>query len=145
MSTICFIIIRRRLIILRRHQTSDVLSSATSNTVNRLSSTNSNAGIVNRTNVLSRLTSIIKRIRLLIQFVIVGLAALFNPSLMNSLYFIFFLSIGFAWSLSIKFGRKFAIIRALFVIYTSIHLLILYLYQFTFFQEALPPLSLWSK
>jgi glucan phosphoethanolaminetransferase (alkaline phosphatase superfamily) len=67
------------------------------------------------------------------------------PSIINSVYFLFFLALAFIWSLSITFGRKYILARALLVIYTGIHLLIFYLYQFGFFQDVLQPLSLWSK
>jgi hypothetical protein len=58
---------------------------------------------------------------------------------------IYFLTLTFLWSLSIKFDRKYILFRALLVIYTGIHLLIYYLYQFEFFQNIFQPLSLWSK
>jgi hypothetical protein len=58
---------------------------------------------------------------------------------------ILFLVLTFLWSFSIKFGRKYTLIRVLLVIYTGIHLLISYLYQFEIFQNIFQPLSLWSK
>jgi hypothetical protein len=146
-STICFIIIRRSLLNSKRLERNDLqISTTTTTNVTNISpsSTSTNSG-TKRNRFWPRILSVIRRIRLLIQFIIVGFAAFLYPSILNSIYFIFFLTIAFLWSLSIKFGRKFALIRALLVVYTGIHLLIFYLYQFTFFQEAFPPLSLLSK
>ncbi|CAF2332716.1 unnamed protein product [Rotaria sp. Silwood2] len=143
-STICFFVIRRTLIVLRRRQ-SEIQSSITSNAINLSPSIDSSTSTTHKRISWPRLLSIVRRIRLFIQFIIVGLAAFVYPSIINSIYFIFFLIIAFVWSLSIKFGKKFAFVRASLVIYTGMHLLTLYLYQFTFFQEALPPLSLWSN
>jgi hypothetical protein len=108
-------------------------------------SANSNNSGVSQKNIWPRLLSVVRRTRLLLQFIIVGFAAFVYPSIINSIYFIFFLTLAFIWSLSIKFGKKYALARALVVIYTGVHLLIFYLYQFGFFQEILEPLSLWSK
>jgi hypothetical protein len=141
-STICFVIIRRTLITSKRRQTTELQTSTTSNTS---PSTNSSSSGTNRRNLWPRLLSIVRRIRLFVQFVIVGFAAFVYPSIINSIYFIFFLIIAFIWSFSVKFGRKYAFVRALLVIYAGMHLLTLYLYQFMFFQEVLQPLSLWSK
>ncbi len=129
----------------KRNQSNEIQISTTTNETNPLPLSNSTTNITNRKRLWPRLLSVIRRIRPFIQFVIVGFAAFVYPSIINSIYFIFFLTIAFAWSLSIKFGKKFALIRALLVIYTGIHLLTFYLYQFTFFQEAFPPLSLLSK
>ncbi|CAF4702929.1 unnamed protein product [Rotaria sp. Silwood1] len=144
-STICFFTIRRTLIILRRRQRNEIQTSITSDTINISPSIDSSTSTTTKRNSWPRLLSIVRRIRLFIQFIIVGFAAFVYPSIINSIYFIFFLIIAFLWSLSINFGKKFALVRALLVIYTGLHLLTLYLYQFTFFQEALPPLSLWSN
>jgi len=127
-STICFVTIRRT-----------ILSSTVS------SAANNNNDTEGQKQLWPRLLSILRRIRLFIQFAIVGFAAFVYPSIINSIYFIFFLTLAFIWSLSAKFGKKYAFARALLVIYTGVHLLVLYLYQFGFFQDVLPPLSLWSK
>jgi hypothetical protein len=139
-STICFVIIRRTILLSRRRQTDDQLISSTISP-----STASSTSIEDQQRLWPRLLSILKRTRLFIQFAIVGFAAFVYPSIINSVYFIFFLTLAFIWSLSVKFGKKFAFARTLLVIYTGVHLLVLYLYQFGFFQDILPPLSLWSK
>ena len=141
-STICFIIIRRLLIQSRRRERTDI---QTTDPANGSPSSTSTTSEIRRRNILRRILAVIRRIRLFIQFLILGCAAFIYPSIINSIYFIFFLLIAFVWSLSIKFGRKFALVRALLVIYAGLHLLTLYLYQFTFFQDAFRPLSLLSK
>jgi hypothetical protein len=142
-SIVCIVIIRRTLSSSKRRQLNELQTSTTSNT--SPGSNSSAASTKNRRTIWPRLLSIIRRLRLFLQFVIVGFAAFVYPSIINSIYFIFFLIIALIWSFSIKFGRKFAIARALLVVYTGLHLLAFYLYQFAFFQEVLPPLSLWSK
>jgi len=65
---------------------------------------------------------------------IIGIVAFLYPSLLNSVYFLFFLSLAFLWALSIKFEKQYVYARAILVVYAGVHLLILYLYQFGFFQ-----------
>ncbi len=140
-----FIIIRRSLIQAKHRERTEIQTSATTTTANPSLSSTSTSSLVKQKRFWPRVVSIIQSIRLFIQFVIVGFAAFVYPSIINSIYFVFFLLIAFLWSLSIKCGRKFAWLRALLVIYTGLHLLTLYLYQFAFFQDAFPPLSLLSK
>ncbi|CAF3869829.1 unnamed protein product [Rotaria sp. Silwood1] len=136
-STICFVIIQYSLYNSRSSQSNDFQTSTISHTTN-ISSSNSSTTIINRNNHWSRLLSEVKHIRLFIEFIIVGFTAFVKPSLINSIYFILFLIIAFMWSLSVEFGRKFALIRALLVVYTGIYLILFYLYQLSFFQEVLP-------
>lgn len=145
LSIFCFYIIRRSLRDLRRRESVELQISSTSNESNRPSSKTNRASLINRRKVLQRLLSMVRRMRLFIQFIIIGFAAFIYPSVLNSIYFVFFITVAFTWSLSVKFGKKFIFFRTLLVIYAGIHILTLYLYQFTFFQEALLPLSLWSK
>lgn len=141
-ATICVVIIRRTLIASRRQQANEFETSTASN---QSPSPNSTTNTANRKPLWPRLLSIVRRMRLFLQFALVGFAAFVYPSIINSIYFLFFLIIAFIWSSSVKFGRKYALARGLLVIYTGSHLLVFYLYQFYFFQEVLPPLSLWSK
>ncbi|CAF3267963.1 unnamed protein product [Rotaria sp. Silwood2] len=139
-SIICFVIIRRQLLSTRNRETNEPL---TSQTISPL--TNSSISTTSQTKLWPRLLSILRRARLFLQFVIVGFAAFVYPSIINSIYFIFFLTLAFIWSLSVNFGRKYALARTLLSIYAGVHLLIFYLYQFGFFQDVLQPLSLWSN
>ncbi|CAF0821922.1 unnamed protein product [Adineta steineri] len=138
-STVCFVIIRRTIVTSRRRNNELQISSSISQTAN------SSTSIEDQKKLWPRLLSMLKRTRLFLQFIIVGFAAFVYPSIINSVYFIFFLTLAFIWSSSVKFGNKYTFARAILVVYTGIHLLILYLYQFGFFQEFLPPLSLWSN
>ncbi|CAF0897645.1 unnamed protein product [Adineta ricciae] len=139
-STVCLIIIRRSILNVRRRQNDDIPISPVT-----LPSTQSTTSVEDQKRLWPRLLSILRRARLFLQFVLVGFAAFVYPSIINSIYFLFFLTIAFIWSLSVKFGKKYALARSLLVVYTGIHLLIFYLYQFGFFQDVLPPFSLWSN
>ena len=61
------------------------------------------------------------------------------PGVLSSVYFVSFIFIATVWSLYGRLGRKFACFRILILIYSASHLLVLHLYQFQFFQEALDP------
>ena len=139
-STICFVIIRRRLSFFYRRRI-DERSLSTPVTPLSPDSTETNA----EKKFWQRLTSILRHARLLLQFLLVGLAAFIYPSIINAMYFLFFLSLVVIWSLAMRLGHKFALARSLLVVYAGIHLLVLYLYQFTFFQDVFEPLSLGSK
>jgi hypothetical protein len=139
-SIICFVIIRRTVVSSVSRPPAEVRRSTTTSP-----STSSSTSTASQKNLWPRVFSVIRRARLFLQFVIVGFAAFIYPSIFNSIYFIFFLTLAFIWSLSVKFGRKYTLARSCLVIYTGIHLLIFYLYQFGFFQDVLQPLSLWSK
>ncbi|KAL8575931.1 hypothetical protein ACOMHN_027329 [Nucella lapillus] len=60
------------------------------------------------------------------------------PSVLSSVYFLVFLALCILWACYQSLGRRFAIFRILLMIYTGAHLLVLHLYQFQFFQDALP-------
>ncbi|CAF3472921.1 unnamed protein product [Rotaria socialis] len=143
-STVCCCVIRRRLSLPRHRETNEILPSPTTSPLTTSSaSTSTDTGSEQK--LWPRLLSILRRLRLFVQFVLVGFAAFVYPSIINSVYFIFFLIIVFIWSLSVNFGRKYTSARVLLAIYAGVHLLTFYLYQFEFFQEVLPPLSLWSN
>ena len=144
-ATICFVIIRRTLIQSKRRQPSDLQASSISTTSSASPTSNSISSSQNQTKIWPRILSVIRRTRLFVQFIVIGFAAFIYPSIINSIYFIFFVLIALTWSFSIKFGKKFAFLRALLVIYAGVHVFTIYLYQFTFFQDLFPPLSLWSK
>ncbi|CAF1201689.1 unnamed protein product [Rotaria sp. Silwood1] len=139
-SIICFVLLRRQLISIRSREIDD---HPTPTVISPL--TDSSISTTNQMKLWPRLLSIIRRARLFLQFVIVGFAAFVYPSIINSIYFIFFLTLAFIWSLSVHFGKKYALARTLLSIYAGVHLLTFYLYQFGFFQDILQPLSLWSN
>ncbi|KAL5021686.1 hypothetical protein ScPMuIL_000841 [Solemya velum] len=61
------------------------------------------------------------------------------PTVIASIYFLSFLYIATWWAFYKCLGRKFRGFRIFLLIYCAIHILVLYLYQFQFFQDFLPP------
>lgn len=68
------------------------------------------------------------------------------PSLASAIYFIIFLILGTLWACHKAFRlqrkRAFAYLRFALMVYSGVHVLTLYMYQFQFFQTSLPPESL---
>ncbi|XP_076448756.1 piezo-type mechanosensitive ion channel component 1-like [Babylonia areolata] len=60
------------------------------------------------------------------------------PSALSSVYFLMFLALCVLWACYHSLGRRFAVFRILLLVYSAAHILTLHLYQFQFFQEALP-------
>lgn len=82
------------------------------------------------------------------EFILVTLLAasgVILPSLLNALYFVVFLALATWWSLYKSLGQKFAYLRIAMAVYTALHLIVLYLYQFEFFQDALPHTEEWAR
>lgn len=139
-STICVFVIRYRVVTSRRREViEDLATPASPLTI----SSNSSTAIPRK--IWPRLLSLMRRVRLFIQFVVVGFAAIVYPSILNSVYFVFFLTLAFIWSLSVNFGTKYVYARVLLALYAGLHILTFYVYQFGFFQDALHPLSFTSK
>lgn len=71
------------------------------------------------------------------------------PSLASAIYFIMFLILGTMWAChkAIRLRRKkaFAYIRFALMVYSGVHVITFYLYQFQFFQSSLPPDSLLAR
>lgn len=65
------------------------------------------------------------------------------PSLPSVIYFLTFLSLGTMWAchkaFKLRRDRVFGCIRFGLTIYSGCHVIALYLYQFQFFQDVLPP------
>lgn len=62
------------------------------------------------------------------------------PSLTSAVYFFVFLFLCTWWSLCRTFDTLlFSCMCVLMAIFSSGHLIVLYLYQFQFFQESIPP------
>ncbi|CAF1149255.1 unnamed protein product, partial [Didymodactylos carnosus] len=147
-SIVCLTISRRILISAQRNRTTTnetLLLSSTTTATSSTSTTTSSKQKQSLGTKWPRLLSVLQRIRLFIQFILVGFAAIIYPSIFNSVYFLFFLSLATLWACSIKFGRKYAIFRGLLLIYAGVHLLVYYLYQFGFFQEIFPQKTLWTN
>ena len=54
------------------------------------------------------------------------------------MYFLVFLVLGVMWASYQSLGNRFSYFRIMLLLYAGCHILILYLYQFQFFQDALP-------
>ena len=71
------------------------------------------------------------------------------PSLASAIYFIIFLILGTLWACHRAFRlrrkRAFAYLRFALMVYSGVHVMTLYMYQFQFFQTSLPPESLLAR
>nr|QZA74858.1 piezo [Platynereis dumerilii] len=87
-------------------------------------------------------------IRLFGEFCVVFFLALSGvayPSILSAVYFLTFLVVATWWACYKTFGLKFAYVRIALLFYSGAHLVLLYLYQFQFFQEALKPDDLLAR
>ncbi|XP_074617953.1 piezo-type mechanosensitive ion channel component 1-like isoform X1 [Acropora palmata] len=77
------------------------------------------------------------------------IAGIMLPSLASAIYFIIFLILGTMWAChkAFRLRRKkaFAYLRFTLMVYSGLHLVTLYLYQFQFFQASLPPEHLLAR
>ncbi|XP_036438753.1 piezo-type mechanosensitive ion channel component 2 isoform X2 [Colossoma macropomum] len=72
--------------------------------------------------------------------ILLGLTGIMLPSLTSTVYFFTFLGLCTWWSFCRSFDPLlFSCLCVLMAIFSAGHLLMLYLYQFQFFQEAVPP------
>ncbi|XP_058263845.1 piezo-type mechanosensitive ion channel component 2 isoform X1 [Hemibagrus wyckioides] len=72
--------------------------------------------------------------------ILLGLTGIMLPSLTSAMYFFTFLGLCTWWSFCRSFDTLlFSCLCVLMAIFSAGHLIILYLYQFQFFQEAVPP------
>ncbi|KAF7662015.1 hypothetical protein LDENG_00248340 [Lucifuga dentata] len=72
--------------------------------------------------------------------ILLGLTGIMLPSLTSAVYFFVFLFLCTWWSLCQTFNTLiFSCMCVLMAIFSAGHLIILYLYQFQFFQESIPP------
>ncbi|KAG5268877.1 hypothetical protein AALO_G00217460 [Alosa alosa] len=72
--------------------------------------------------------------------ILLGLAGIMLPSLTSTVYFFTFLGLCTWWSFCRSFDPLvFSCLCVLMGIFSAGHLIVLYLYQFQFFQEAVPP------
>lgn len=78
--------------------------------------------------------------------VLLLVAGISKPCLISSVYFLLFLLFGSLWSLHKTLHTHYRAtlfrVRLFLMIYSGSHLLVLYFYQFQFFQSALPVKSL---
>ncbi|RUS88526.1 hypothetical protein EGW08_003702 [Elysia chlorotica] len=72
-------------------------------------------------------------------------AGVIVPSVLGVVYFLVFLSVLTLWGCYKSMGRLFGFFRILLLMYTGSHIIVLHLYQFQFFQEALDPEDLIAR
>ncbi|XP_042353330.1 LOW QUALITY PROTEIN: piezo-type mechanosensitive ion channel component 2 [Plectropomus leopardus] len=72
--------------------------------------------------------------------ILLGMTGIMLPSLTSAVYFFIFLFLCTWWSLRRTFDTLiFSCMCVLMAIFSAGHLIVLYLYQFQFFQESIPP------
>ncbi|XP_026094030.1 piezo-type mechanosensitive ion channel component 2-like isoform X2 [Carassius auratus] len=72
--------------------------------------------------------------------ILLGLTGMMLPSLTSTVYFFTFLGLCTWWSFCRRFDPLlFSCLCVLMAIFSAGHLIVLYLYQFQFFQDAVPP------
>ena len=71
------------------------------------------------------------------------------PSLASAIYFVMFLILGTMWAchkaVRLRRKRAFAYVGLALMVYSGVHVLTFYMYQFQFFQKVLPPESLLAR
>ncbi|GFO30475.1 piezo-type mechanosensitive ion channel component [Plakobranchus ocellatus] len=72
-------------------------------------------------------------------------AGVIVPSILGVMYFLVFLAILTLWGCYKSTGIRFGFLRILLLFYTGSHLVVLHLYQFQFFQDALDPSDLAAR
>ena len=77
--------------------------------------------------------------RSFVLMVLCGLVATILPSAISAFYFLSLLIVVTWWSFYKSWGSKFNAWMAVWLMYSGAHLILLYLYQFPFFQDAVPP------
>lgn len=80
-------------------------------------------------------------------FVVLFLAGggITNPCALSAVYFLVFLATATWWACYKNLGRRFAVVRIILLVYSAGHLIVLYLYQFQFFQSVLSNQSLIAR
>ena len=72
-------------------------------------------------------------------------SGIMHPSLLSSVYFVAFVAMATWWSCYRTFGNKFGVVRVLLLVYSGLHLVALYLYQFQTAQWMLDHESLLAR
>ena len=70
------------------------------------------------------------------------------PSLASAIHFLMFLVLRTMWAChkAVRLRKKaFASVRIALMVYSGVHVLTFYMYQFQFFQDVLPPESLLAR
>ncbi|XP_071824095.1 piezo-type mechanosensitive ion channel component 1-like isoform X9 [Apostichopus japonicus] len=74
-----------------------------------------------------------------ITMALLAAAGIIVPSAISSVYFLSLLIVATWWALYMTWGRVFNVLQLVWLIYSGAHIILLYLYQFQFFQEEIDP------
>ncbi|KAK3771249.1 hypothetical protein RRG08_024328 [Elysia crispata] len=113
--------------------------------VERLVSASTSQAPLLGTRTLSPSKNFIRLIMDFTQNTLLMAAGVIVPSIFGMVYFLVFLSVLTLWGCYKSMGRVFGFVRVILLIYTGSHIMILHLYQFQFFQDALDPLDLVAR
>jgi hypothetical protein len=74
-----------------------------------------------------------------------ALSGIALPCVLSTTYFVLFIGVSTWVSCCRGLGRRFAVVRIIMMVYSALHLVLIYLYQFQFFQAILPPNTLVAR
>ena len=88
---------------------------------------------------------VVEGIQSFIAMLLCAFAAVILPSAISGLYFMTFLLVITWWSFYRSWGQRFYHMCIVWLLYSGAHIFTLYLYQFPFFQEAVPPENFYAR
>ena len=74
-----------------------------------------------------------------ILLVFLAASGIIVPGLLSAVYFLTFIFLATLWAFYGYLGGKFSVCRIILLIFSAAHILLLHLYQFQFFQDAVSP------
>lgn len=101
--------------------------------------------VPSRRQVSHRRSQVVKVLGELCVVLFLALSGVAYPSILSAVYFLTFLMVATWWGCYKTFGQKFANIRIALLVYSGSHLLLIYLYQFQFFQQILDPSDFYAR
>ncbi|XP_033122825.1 piezo-type mechanosensitive ion channel component 2-like isoform X4 [Anneissia japonica] len=88
---------------------------------------------------------VIAGLRGLLTMTLLAFAAVIEPSMISAVYFVSFLIVVTWWSLYKTTGKRFVYWQGCWMVFSGFHLILLYLYQFQFFQDNVDSGSLTAR
>ncbi|CAI9737891.1 Hypothetical predicted protein [Octopus vulgaris] len=92
-----------------------------------------------------RVHKILQFSKITLLILLLAACSIIVPSLLSAFYFLTFLIAVTFWAFGNSLGRRFSGFKYILLVYASLHLILLYLYQFPFFQEILEEDSLAAR
>ena len=91
--------------------------------------------------VIKKKNSLIEEYIPIISAMMLLLTGIMQPNVLSSVYFVTYIGLGICWAfhLSSVKSRVYFVMKTTLTIYAALHVLIIYLYQFEFFQSTLIP------